>query len=146
MTAHTNPTGQTTPASPVVPGDLFARHQTITGLRALADLLEANPAVPVKEFGADYSVHTRVGDDAAAAARVDQVAALLGAQVTDDRPRGGHYIASKTFGRIAYRIVHIPARQMHEHYAHMSYRDNIRLGDTDQNGDQDSGEDTGRAA
>ncbi|WP_433228993.1 hypothetical protein [Actinomadura formosensis] len=142
MTAYTNPTGQT---SPTVPGDLFARHQTIAGLRALADFLEDNPAVPVKEYGAHYSVHTRVGDDAAAAAEVDQVAALLGAEVTDDRPRGGHYIASKTFGRITYRIVHIPARQMAEHYAHISYRDNIRLDHTDQDGDQGSA-DSGRAA
>lgn len=37
-----------------VPGDLFARTQTVAGLRALADFLEANPAVPVREFGADY--------------------------------------------------------------------------------------------
>ncbi|MEU8122182.1 hypothetical protein AB0C21_26045 [Spirillospora sp. NPDC049024] len=134
----TTPTDSTGRPFPLVPGDLFARHQTIAGLRALADFLEANPAVPVKEYGAHYSVHTRVGDDAAAAALVDQVAAFLGAKVTDDRPTGGHYTAEKTFGRIAYRIVHIPARQMAEHYAHMSYRDNIRL-DLDQ-------DDEGRAA
>ncbi|CNF01538.1 Uncharacterised protein [Mycobacterium tuberculosis] len=135
MTARTNPTGRT---APIVPGDLFARHQTITGLRALADFLEANPGVPVQEYGAHYTVTTPIGDDAAAAALVDQTAVLLDAEITDDRPRGGHYTASKTFGRIVYRIVHIPARQMDEHYAHMSYRDNIRLDDTDQ--------DTGQAA
>lgn len=137
MTTHTDATGQ---PSSVVPGDLFARHQTITGLRALADFLEANPAVPIKEYGGDYNVYTRTGDDAAAVAAVDQVAALLNTEVTDDRPRDGHYIASKTFGRITYQIVHIPARQMDEHHAHNSYRDNIRLDPDQNNGDQ------GRAA
>lgn len=153
MTTHTHRTDATGQTLPIVPGDLFARHQTITGLRALADFLEANPAVPVKEYGAHYTVNTPVGDDAAAAAMVDQVAALLGAEVTDDRPRGGHYTASKTFGRITYQIVHIPARQMDEYYAHLSYRHNIRLDDTDQDGDQDcdqdgdqGGADSGRAA
>ncbi|MGI5206476.1 hypothetical protein ACQEU6_33500 [Spirillospora sp. CA-108201] len=139
MTASTIPNGQT---SPPVPGDLFARHQTIAGLRALADFLEANPAVPVKEYGGDYSVYTRTGDDASAVAVVDQVAALLNTEVTDDRP-GGHYIASKTFGRITYQIVHIPARQMDEHHAQNSYCANIRL---DQDDDQDDDQDAGRAA
>ncbi|MFF4242303.1 hypothetical protein ACFYYL_41095 [Actinomadura geliboluensis] len=138
-TAHTDPTGQT---PVIVPGDLFARHQTITGLRALADFLEANPGVPVNEYGAYYSVTARVGDDAAASALVEQVAPLLGGEVTDDRPSGGHYSASKTFGRITYRIVHVPARQMDEYHAHMSYRDNIRLDQNDRDGDQG----TGRAA
>ncbi|MFI0370401.1 hypothetical protein ACH35V_21240 [Actinomadura sp. 1N219] len=138
MTTHDNPTGQT---SPVVPGDLFARHQTITGLRALADFLEANPAVPVDEYGEHYHVFTRTEDDASAVALVDQTAALLGAEVTDRRSRGGHYLAEKTFGRITYAIVHIPERQKRESLARDSYRHNIVL-DTEQN----SSDDAGRAA
>ncbi|WP_339155527.1 hypothetical protein [Actinomadura luteofluorescens] len=137
MTSPAALTGQT---SLPVPGDLFARHQTIAGLRALADFLEANPSVPIKEYGGDYNVYTRTGDDPAAVAAVDQVAALLNTEVTDDRPHGGHYIASKTFGRITYQIVHIPARQMDEHHAHISYRDNIRLNPAQNNDDE------GRAA
>ncbi|MGC4953871.1 hypothetical protein ACLQ2P_11705 [Actinomadura citrea] len=136
MTSPTAPNGQT---SLPVPGDLFARHQTITGLRALADFLEANPAVPVKEYGGDYHVFTNEGDDAAGVALVDQAAALLGVPVHDNRSHGGHYGAHKSFGRISYRIVHIPDRQMDEHNAHMSYRDNIRL-------DQDDDQGSGRAA
>ncbi|WP_021591234.1 hypothetical protein [Actinomadura welshii] len=148
MSTYTDPTNDpasTGLTSQVVPGDLFARHQTITGLRALADFLEANPGVPVKEFGAHYTVTTRSGDDAAAAALVDQVAPLLGAEITDDRPHGGHYIASKTFGRIVYQIIHIPDRRMEEYHAHLSYSTNIRLDDTDQD-DQDSDQGTGQAA
>ncbi|MGW5411752.1 hypothetical protein [Actinomadura geliboluensis] len=149
MTTHTNhthtndatPTGERTP---VVPGDLFARHQTITGLRALADFLEANPAVPVDEYGETYHVFTR-DNDASAVPQVDQTAALLGVEVADDRPTGGHYTASKRFGRITYRIVHIPERNKREALARGSYRHNIIL-DTDPDEQDGNGEDTGRAA
>ena len=105
-------------AQPIVPGDLFARAQTIAGLRTLADFLEANPAVPVYEYGWEVTVHAE-GTDAQEVAEVDRVAALLG--VTPVRSPGGHYIASKVFGRITYRIVHIPARRMAAHNALMSY-------------------------
>ncbi|XRQ08895.1 hypothetical protein ACN3XK_72505 [Actinomadura welshii] len=143
MTAHTNParptgpTGQATPAAPVVPGDLFARHQTIAGLRALADFLEANPAVPVKEYGETYHVPIRADDDATAAAIVDKTAALLGVNAEHDTARGGHYLATRTFGRIAYTVFHIPEQARAAHLARDSYRTNITLG-TDQN-DPDAG-------
>ncbi|WP_412516220.1 hypothetical protein K8Z49_35230 [Actinomadura madurae] len=140
MTAHTTPIGQT---APIVPGDLFARHQTITGLRALADFLEANPAVPIDEYGEHYNVFTSDRDDASAVTLVDQAAALLGVQVSDRRSFGGHYVAERTFGRITYTVVHIPERQKREHRARDSYCSNIVL-DTDQDtGDQG---DRGRAA
>jgi hypothetical protein len=139
MTTHTDPTGQT---APLVPGDLFARHQAITGLRALADFLEANPAVPVNEYGHDLIVSVRAADDAAAAALVDKAAALLGVDVDDDTRHGGHYTATRSFGRISYRIVHIPQHRRDQYRAQDSYRDNITLDDTHQDGDQD----TGRAA
>lgn len=141
MTAHTTPTGQT---APVVSGDLFARHQVISGLRALADFLEANPGVPVPEYGDTVDVFARTGDDTRSAALVDHVAALLGVPVDDDRPNGGHYKAAKSFGRMAYRVIHIPDRSRREHEAEMSYRANIRL-DPDQD-DQDGDQGTGRAA
>ncbi|MEV4003007.1 hypothetical protein [Actinomadura sp. NPDC049753] len=133
MIAHTNPTGHT---SLLVPGDLFARHQTIAGLRALADFLEANPAVPVNEYGREYNVYARDEDEAAAVAMVDKVAALLGAEVIDKRANGGHYSAEKTFGRITYGIVHVPQRRHDEYDAYTSYRHNIRL-DPDQDGDKE---------
>jgi hypothetical protein len=115
-----------------VPGDLFARHQTIAGLRALADFLEANPGVPVKEYGETYHVPIQAGADASEVALVDQAAALLGVTVDDNRPRGGHYIATRTFGRISYTVFHIPDRQKADSRARDSYRDNIVL-DTDHN-------------
>jgi hypothetical protein len=41
---------------------------------------------------------------------------------------GGHYIASKTFGRITYRAVFIPPRAWDRYNAENSYRENIVLG------------------
>ncbi|HEU5027393.1 MAG TPA: hypothetical protein VFV01_20910 [Spirillospora sp.] len=131
MTAHSFPI-------PVVPGDLFARHQVITGLRALADFLETNPAVPVPEYGETFDVFPRDCDDDCSAALVDDVAALLNVQTDDDRPIGGHYSASRSFGRITYRVVHIPDRNRRQLDAQLSYRQNIRLDE-----DQD---DAGRVA
>lgn len=106
---------------PVVPGDLFARTQTIVGLRALADFLEDNPGVPVRELGAEYTVFARREDDAAERAEIDIIAAALGESVTDETEDGGHYTVSKTFGRITYSAVHIPARRRDAHNALMTY-------------------------
>jgi hypothetical protein len=106
---------------PVVPGDLFARAQTIAGLRALADFLEDNPSVPVRELGAEYTVFARREDDATERTEIDNIAAALGEIVTDDTESGGHYRVSKTFGRITYSAVHIPARRRDAHEALMSY-------------------------
>ncbi|MGH3344799.1 MAG: hypothetical protein ACRDPK_18395 [Carbonactinosporaceae bacterium] len=104
---------------PTVPGDLFARTQIISGLRQLADFLENNPAVPVREYGWDLH-YNACGTDEKAKAEVDRIAALLGVTPINERP-DGHYIATKTFGRITYEAVHIPARRMAIHRALMSY-------------------------
>ncbi|GAA0349512.1 hypothetical protein NE235_36440 [Actinoallomurus spadix] len=109
-------------AQPIVPGDLFARHQTIKGLRALADFLENNPGVPVNTYGWDLTHHAR-GTDEHQAAEVDRIAVVLDAVPVDDRPDGGHYTVTKTFGRITYTAVHVPAHRMAAHNALMSYAD-----------------------
>ena len=106
---------------PIVPGDLFARHQTVTGLRALADFLETNPAIPVREYGCDYLVFARADTDAAEQTEIDRIATALGEAVTDDTGHGGHYRVSKTFRRITYSAVHVPACRKAAHDALMSY-------------------------
>lgn len=107
---------------PIVPGDLFARQQTITGLRQLADFLEGNPAVPVEEYGRQYHVFIdeRHGD-AAARAEIGRIANLLNATPVDNTANGGHLTVFKTFGRITYKAVYIPARAMALHSARASY-------------------------
>jgi hypothetical protein len=111
--------------APIVPGDLFARHQTISGLRALADFLEANPAVPVYEYGREYTIYTDRGSETDGRAQVEHIADLLG--VTPVEETSGHYTATKTFGRLSYRIVHIPDRAREAFDARTSYEANIRL-------------------
>lgn len=106
---------------PIVPEDLFARTQTVTGLRELADFLDANPAVPVHEYGWEVTVFPRADTDADERAEVDRIAAALGESIRDETSRDGHYTVSKTFGRITYTAVHIPARRQAAHMALMSY-------------------------
>ncbi|WP_067466227.1 hypothetical protein [Actinomadura macra] len=144
MTGNTTHTAR--PTASAVLGDLDARHQTITGLRALADFLETTPAVPVNKHGHDLLVCVRTGDDTSAAALVDQVAALLGVEVADERDNGGHYTATRTFGRISYSIVHIPDRSHREFHARTSYESNIRLDNGQDNQGQGVGEIAGRVA
>lgn len=108
-----------------IPGDLLARAQVIDGLRRLADYLDQHPDIPVNEYGWDLSDYTTRGTDAGERAAVDQVAASLGVPVRDDTGDGGHYVAARTFGRITYQFVHIPARRRAAHQAWVSYADAV---------------------
>ncbi|MEO3787165.1 hypothetical protein ABGB12_27895 [Actinocorallia sp. B10E7] len=114
----------------IVPGDLFARAQTISGLRQLADFLEANPAVPVNEYGYDLTFYTTRCIDTAQREQVHAVAALLGVTPYDDTDHGGHLNAWRSFGRVTYSICHIPQRSREDFRARSSYENNIVL-DTD---------------
>ena len=59
--------------------------------------------------------------DATERAEIDRIAAALGETVSDETGRGGHYTVSKTFGRITYTAIHIPAERRTAHAALMSY-------------------------
>lgn len=114
----------------LIPADLLARTQTITGLRQLADYLDQHPDIPVAPYGWSLLTFARHDDDAARQAEVDQVADILGAQVHDDTANGGHYTAARTFGRITYEFIHVTARSRALHRAHMSYADAVTPDDT----------------
>jgi hypothetical protein len=109
-----------------IPGDLFARAQPIVGLRTLADYLADHPQLPVPEYGSEVTVYPN-GSEAEQRAEIDRIADLLGVKPTDNTGRDGHYTASKSFGRITYRAVHIPSRVWARHHARNSYRTNITL-------------------
>jgi hypothetical protein len=115
-------------ATPHIPADLLARAQTVVGLRQLADYLEDHPDVPVREYGWDLNIYVTADTDEAGRAEVDQIAAVLDATPIDDTLDGGHYWTRKTFGRISYRAVYIPARAWARHRAENSYRRNISIG------------------
>lgn len=111
----------------IVPADLFARTQVISGLRQLADFLEAHPSVPVATYG--YTLHqfTDRHREDARLAQVNAIADLLGVPVTDETDRGGHLYASRTFGRITYEVCHVPQRNREDFRARSSYENNIIL-------------------
>jgi len=118
------------PENFIVPADLFARTQTISGLRQLADFLETNPAVPVDTYGYTLNQFTDRHPDETCRTHVTAVADLLGVTPLDETDSGGHLYASRTFGRITYQICHIPQRNREEFQARSSYDNNIIL-DTD---------------
>lgn len=114
-------------AQPTIDQHLLVRNETIQGLCALADFLQDNADVPVREHGGEYMLFVRDRSDDEARAEVDRIARLLGVAVQDDTGRGGHYTATRSFGRVAYHVVHIPDRARREHAARMSYLANITV-------------------
>ena len=103
--------------------DPHTRAEFITGLRNLADHLEAHPDIPVPAYGAEILVHANKGTDAAERAQIDHIAELLDAPATSD----GHYVTGRDFGPISYRAVHIPAAWDAEYKARHSYEPNIQM-------------------
>lgn len=114
------------------------RARVIAGLRELADLLEANPALPVTKYPV-FGVHagavdTGLGDDDddACCAFVDQAAAVLGTEITD---RHGHYVTTwmsrgeepYDAWRMKYEVSRIRNAAMAEHLLRRSYDDVVQV-------------------
>lgn len=101
----------------------------IAALRELADLLEANPAVPApgRYDSPRIAVLPESGlSDDDANAFVDRFAAALGIEASD--PRGsGHYTATRKFGPLSYESFHVSAAAMAARDARDSYANVIRL-------------------
>lgn len=87
--------------------DPAARSAFIAGFRALADFLEAHPALPVPRYSLFDGLNLYPsGSDADKRAEVDRIAKVLDV-VPEDR---GNYKASRMFsGPVAYRIIAVPA-------------------------------------
>ncbi|MFB4283435.1 hypothetical protein ACBJ59_49595 [Nonomuraea sp. MTCD27] len=95
-----------------------SRPAFITGLRTLADLLEAHPDIPIPR---STVIHHFVRDahDTDMHAELHRLATLLGSHVDGD---SGHYTASLRLGPIEYRAVAILAESRARYDAHDSYR------------------------
>lgn len=97
-------------AAPFVFLESGDRAATVAGLREFAGFLEAHPEVPapstfamvVYAFTSGYTE----ADEPACRAEVDRAAATMGVTPQSGRQ---HYHASRDFGPIRYRVVHIPA-------------------------------------
>jgi hypothetical protein len=76
------------------------REGYINALRALADYLAGNPAIPVPSDG---TASVRVaGPTHGGCAQVDHIAALLGSPVEDSLTSTGYYQTRRDFGPIEY--------------------------------------------
>jgi hypothetical protein len=80
------------------------REALISGLRSLADYLEASPEVPAPSYS-DVFIFPPEGTDAERRAEIDLIAAQIG-----ETPQTlcGHYVVSRYFGPVQYRAVAIP--------------------------------------
>jgi hypothetical protein len=87
-----------------------ARTDMVAGLRALADFLEANPAVPIPRYGHAFGVTTS-GSDEQKRSQVKFASLAIGEEVTDDT-QAGHYWTQRWFGSVSYRIVAVSGAAM----------------------------------
>jgi hypothetical protein len=83
------------------------RQELISGLRALADFLEGNPAVPAPSF-TGILVFPPHADDAENRQEIDIIASRIGSEI-EISPAHRHYVTSRRFGPVEYRAVAIPA-------------------------------------
>lgn len=96
------------------------RAAIITGLRDLADFLDAHPDIPITGCVPLYHfAHQRT--DADQRAEIEQIAARLGSPVEAQTPYG-HYVTTISFGPIQYRAMAITAAARARHDADDSYR------------------------
>jgi hypothetical protein len=87
--------------------DAENRAEFIAALRAMADFLAANPAVPVPLYGDQITLCADSFEDGGKA-QVDHIASVLSGTITDDTGNGGHYQANRDFGPLTYTAVAIP--------------------------------------
>jgi hypothetical protein len=104
--------------------DPQARLEFIAGLRALADYLAVNPAVPVPPHG-DLITVPLDSIEEGGAFQVRQAARALGATVVDETSYGGHFYTERSFGLLGYRIVSIPDTCLARHQALWSYAGSV---------------------
>ena len=81
------------------------RGRLIAGIRDLATFLQDHPDMPAPRW-ADVYVFPSHGACEEMRAEIDQIAARIGAEATDNAAYG-HYVASRHFGPVQYRAVAI---------------------------------------
>lgn len=88
--------------------DTEKRGRLITGLRDLADFLEARPEVPAPR-SVDVFVFPLSTTDDEIKREIDSIAALIGSNVDDGTAEHRHYVSTRNFGAVQYRAVAIPS-------------------------------------
>jgi hypothetical protein len=81
------------------------RSQLIAGLRDLAEYLESNPDVPAPWSGTTVYVFPPDGSNDERRAEIDAIASRVSVRPCEFAP--GHYVASRLFGPVEYRMIAI---------------------------------------
>ena len=89
------------------------RTQWIADARAMLDMLEANPDVPIGTFR--IPAYAETGSDDTDRKAVDTVAKILGVEAVVP-PRSRHYQAAVTIGSAVYEFTAVPTAAMHRYY------------------------------
>jgi hypothetical protein len=94
-------------ARPNLTGYSADRAKVISGLRDLADFLEARPEIPVSQDAIFHLYAFADGTEEQKRAQVDYASTLLDAPVTDRTAHGSHYSTGVCFGNVWYSYVAI---------------------------------------
>jgi hypothetical protein len=97
------------------------RTAVITGLRDIADFLDTNPDIPTPSTSVIVYYFADGASDHDARAKVDQIAAYLGATIDPEPLRHGHYQTHITFGPVTYRTVAISSEARARYRAFDTY-------------------------
>ena len=105
-------------------GNSATRTEFVADLRSFADLLTANPEIPIPKSRIKMLVFAS-GTDEEKYAQVDYASTILTVPVTDDTAREGHYLATRDFGPFRYEFVAIPSAQREQARAIDNYIDSV---------------------
>lgn len=94
-----------------------------TGLRELADFIEANPELPIPRSSTVIHYFPQQAPDAEMCTEIDRIAEILGTEIDPDHLPHGHYTTSRCFGPISYEAAAILADARARHAALSSYQD-----------------------
>jgi hypothetical protein len=100
--------------------DAGRRADFITGLRQLADYLDANPGIPVPRYGTKILLIAAPAEHGGVA-EIEALAELFGAPVDIDPESLDRFATHRQFGPISYEAVSHAAALMALHHALWSY-------------------------
>jgi hypothetical protein len=89
------------------------RQALISGLRELADFLEANPEIPAPKNADVLVFPLHAASEAEQLSEIDVIASLIGSG-TETSATYHHYTTSRRFGPVEYRAVAIPTGENKE--------------------------------
>ncbi|MEV4183893.1 hypothetical protein AB0J28_20930 [Streptosporangium canum] len=97
----------------------------VTGLRELADFIEANSEVPIPRRSTPVHYFPKRVTDAEMCAEIDRIAELLDTEIDPVHLPYDHYMTTRHFGPISYEAVAILAGARTQQDPSTGYRDRV---------------------